>query len=1305
MSFKLAHLLIQEDVISEDALEAIYDRRKSDGDDGLTLDADLCLEGYLTPDQANAYLAQAFKLDPVDLSKLQSISSLAIASIDQEDADEHGLFPYELDPEADTIHVVAPDSIKKSKLRTLAEDLEVEAIIVSLINQVYFEQLRNEHYGTPINPKLQDLVAKWPLSGEAKAESAPAPTPEPPAAVETPEPEPEPPVAEEPPAQTEAAEEPASEVVTSSVVEEQPEEAAETEAPEQSEEAPVAVEDKAPEPAPAEEPAVETEAEAAKEEASTPEAVEPEPESEPQAASEPEPAKPEVPLDPLASMDAFLGVSSDNSFDPLAGLGSSATSDIDSLLGMNLSNDPDPIGSLLGSVSSTSLEAPKTEETTEEAPAEDSSKEEATEAAAEPAALPTPVATAETTFPPQKLSIQLSIEDLDALLKEAKERDTVFKLGLFYIAGMMDQAAIFTMPKGTAKGFMLHGPPELQMVFQHISISLDSNTIFRKLKDSLVPYSGTMPNTQSDRVFFALFDPPPQRVYFFPVRLRGRNVCMLYGHRLDSPLTNTAYENLIRSIHLLSQALERVIIARKHGELQDPENLTTILDTLWHDNADAFNEQIQEFRPDLDDEDFFFEAPVVLNSQDQLVAVAEHLSQAPPAGPTPEGDPPGLEEPEESKEPEVEAAATEAEEESEEESTPAPEQVEAAVAFVEVPRSEDEVEVELQTAAASVEETEPEKAEEIHVVTSGSGLAFADADAHSEAELPAEDTVSEPPSSGGTLDLIPAVPDPDAADAKEKESTEGAPVAEPLDEPVPSTENLPESISPTDDAIPVPEQLKGVQEQLEEEEEEEEDLPPPAPLEEPRSGALPTPTVLPIATRQIGGDYTNPLVDANGAEISASYIESIPMPKEPFAGLLFDEVKTRDLDTRVTEEFPVREETAEAESASAKETDAVEENLVDTATSEEKDVAFGPERPDSLPPSDAVAEAADASEEEASTSASETSDSAKEEVESKEPAEASGSSSSLASTNELKVEREIVLEEELKLNLFNPAPVESAEALLPLPEDEKERQTAVESLQELSPHDIVVSLLHHFPGDLDRNHVQQDGTLLFEVSQTASGEQWNLLLDYPKETVVGIQPLLYHETRNVRLMSLYLLQQLPFEPLLPHIFRLLLDPDPGIARQARQLARYAKDMPTYQSLVQWLRHQLTRATGNHLARAIRVLAKLNDALATPELIDLLENEEPGVHQIVHAALIEITKQDLPLAHKKWAKWWRKVGSRTERVDWLIEGIQQKDPEIVNSSWLELRELSGEDFGFAPDAPRRKRNEAIKMWKRWRKDHY
>ena len=488
---------------------------------------------------------------------------------------------------------------------------------------------------------------------------------------------------------------------------------------------------------------------------------------------------------------------------------------------------------------------------------------------------------------------------------------------------------------------------------------------------------------------------------------------------------------------------------------------------------------------------------------------------------------------------------------------------------------------------------------------------------------------------------------------------------------------------------------------------------------------MPTPASIPLGSQMLGAEFLSPMTDRNGAEISAFYIESIPMPSN-----LFGEEEIGALDTIAVKTVPpptpkssntlpeATTETTESIEPSVAEEQEPEKKPLSEESSETQELQ-SPETNDL--PTEPVQEAAQETAQEATQETSqETSQEATQEAEQEATQEAEQEAtqetaqkaeqekefSVEASTWELIVlRREELLEEELLPPPANPEISETILALLPMPEDEKEREVVQEALHSLSAKEQVLAMLYNFPGKLTRQDVQQDGTLLFEVSQTASGEMWNILLDHPKETLIGIQPYLYHKEHNVRLMALYLLQQLPYEELLIPLTRFLLDPDPAVAQKASQLVNQQQGTNEYRAIVSFLRRTLNTASGNRLARSIRLLTKLHDSLCVPDLIDLLEKKEPGLTQIVHAALIDITKQPLPPTLKKWNKWWRKVGSRTERIDWLIEGLQQKDLEIVNAAWLELREATDENFGFAPDAPKRQRNDAIKSWKRWRKQSH
>ena len=62
-------------------------------------------------------------------------------------------------------------------------------------------------------------------------------------------------------------------------------------------------------------------------------------------------------------------------------------------------------------------------------------------------------------------------------------------------------------------------------------------------------------------------------------------------------------------------------------------------------------------------------------------------------------------------------------------------------------------------------------------------------------------------------------------------------------------------------------------------------------------------------------------------------------------------------------------------------------------------------------------------------------------------------------------------------------------------------------------------------------------------------------------------------------------------------------------------------------------------------------------------------------------------------------WWEtKKGN--DRVDWLLEGLSHKAPEIRFSASEELRLITGEYFGYHFDLPKREREEAKERWQQW-----
>src|SRR5262249_4991028 len=83
----------------------------------------------------------------------------------------------------------------------------------------------------------------------------------------------------------------------------------------------------------------------------------------------------------------------------------------------------------------------------------------------------------------------------------------------------------------------------------------------------------------------------------------------------------------------------------------------------------------------------------------------------------------------------------------------------------------------------------------------------------------------------------------------------------------------------------------------------------------------------------------------------------------------------------------------------------------------------------------------------------------------------------------------------------------------------------------------------------------------------------------------------------------------------------------------------------------------------------------------------------------HRALVVMTKQDFARSRWRWRAWWDKNRDR-HRIEWMLEGLGHKAPEVRLSASEELKRLTHEYFGYHFDLPKREREEARKKWLTW-----
>lgn len=119
---------------------------------------------------------------------------------------------------------------------------------------------------------------------------------------------------------------------------------------------------------------------------------------------------------------------------------------------------------------------------------------------------------------------------------------------------------------------------------------------------------------------------------------------------------------------------------------------------------------------------------------------------------------------------------------------------------------------------------------------------------------------------------------------------------------------------------------------------------------------------------------------------------------------------------------------------------------------------------------------------------------------------------------------------------------------------------------------------------------------------------------------------------------------------------------------------------------------------DRIKAAATALAELADVRAIPDLLDV-HGRGGDAAVAVGKALIRLTKQDFGISNKKWRQWWDK-NRKKNRIEWLLDGLAARDPEIRRSSAEDLRKATGEYFGYHHDLPRREREVARQRWTEW-----
>ena len=115
--------------------------------------------------------------------------------------------------------------------------------------------------------------------------------------------------------------------------------------------------------------------------------------------------------------------------------------------------------------------------------------------------------------------------------------------------------------------------------------------------------------------------------------------------------------------------------------------------------------------------------------------------------------------------------------------------------------------------------------------------------------------------------------------------------------------------------------------------------------------------------------------------------------------------------------------------------------------------------------------------------------------------------------------------------------------------------------------------------------------------------------------------------------------------------------------------------------------------------ALAALAELRDPSSLPAIIDRLEGEDKQLALTARSTLLNLAGDDIGPKRRRWLDWWEKMQHRP-RLEWLLEALAHRDPQIRLTASQELQEATGEYFGYHYDLPERDREEARRRWLDW-----
>jgi len=151
-------------------------------------------------------------------------------------------------------------------------------------------------------------------------------------------------------------------------------------------------------------------------------------------------------------------------------------------------------------------------------------------------------------------------------LVEAKDREEVGSLILDLASAYLRRAVLFVVKPNSIIGWKGMGGSLTGEALAHVELPLPS--IFRTVIDAKEFYQGVfLPVPQNLHFLEMMGNEMPQEAIAFPLTIKGKVVCILYGDDGDRSLLQGDFEELKRVLLKASMALEMLILKKKILEM------------------------------------------------------------------------------------------------------------------------------------------------------------------------------------------------------------------------------------------------------------------------------------------------------------------------------------------------------------------------------------------------------------------------------------------------------------------------------------------------------------------------------------------------------------------------------------------------------------------------------------------------------------------------------------------------------------------------------------------------------------------